>query len=119
MKTIIIIISWISIHTYFRPSDYRDSYTGYYICKQIYRHVNSSYQFVNDTTNYTLTVNKSDIDSMLTIITREGNLTVKLVGNNFKNPIGRHCFGRFSGDSIYVTNIPSAGPNTFVYFGRK
>ncbi len=117
----IIVIVWLSIQldVFFMPTDYRDSYTGNYVSTEICKRLNTSEGLVYDTSNYTIQVSKNAMDSMLTLMTREGELIVKLVGNNFRHPTGRHCFGKFSGDSIYVTIIPSPGPTSYRYNGKK
>lgn len=122
MKTIIMIcIGWIGsqCYTFLRPTDYRDSHTGNYSCKEIYKHLVTGNQIVQDTLKYTLTVNKSAIDSMVTLITQQGEFTVKLTSANILRHPTIRCFGKFSTDSIYLTYIPSAGPVSYRYYGKK
>ncbi len=118
MKTLIVIIITFFGIQIFMPSDYRDSYTGNYVCKKICKRLNFNNKIVYDTINYTLPVSKSLTDSMIILETSEGSFTVKLSNNTFRSPTTK-CFGSFSGDSIYARFIPSLGPTAYRYFGKK
>ena len=98
--------------------DYRDAYVGNYPGKAYYRYMNSAYKYTIDSSAYTINIAKSSSDSMIIITTSSGVFTVKLINNRFIGTI-QHCSGRFSGDSIYVSSIPSSAPMSYYYKGKK
>lgn len=107
-----------SFTTIIIPSDYRDAYVGNYPGKVYYRYMNSEYNYVVDSSSYTINIAKSQTDSMIVITSSSGVFNVKLINNNFKG-ITQRCYGKFSGDSIYVNYIPSSAPMSFYYIGKK
>lgn len=122
MKKIISILTitllLMSFKTILTPPDYRDAYVGNYLGKAYYRYANTDKTFLTDSSTYTINVAKSSSDSIIIITTYSGILTVKLINNRFKGTTQR-CYGKFSGDSIYVTSIPSSAPMAYHYKGKK
>lgn len=124
MKTLlflsILLLSWIEQSSVKNINfDYRNVVIGSYNSKEYHKYLNLENMIVYDTSNYILTISKkSNTDSFLILTTRERIFDVKLIGNSFRASSAR-CFGRFSGDSIYLTYIPSLGPTSYRYFGKK
>jgi hypothetical protein len=91
---------------------------GNYPGKVYYTYANADKTFKTDSSAYTINIAKSQSDSMIIITASSGVFTVKLINNRFKGNTQR-CYGKFSGDSIYVTNIPSSAPMSYYYRGKK
>ena len=122
MKTLIIFIcislTRLSTSTN-KASDFRDPYCGTYSCKSIYRHLTvQKTSFTQDTLGTTLTVSKNQADSVLNLAVGNDIFYVKLDDHRFRGTKAR-CFGHFSNDSIYFTFIPSLGPQSFRFVGKK
>lgn len=100
----------------FKPTDYRDAYCGSYSCKRIHEYLSYSGSINVDTTNFNLIVSKNITDSILNIETLEKTFEVKLKSSKI---LGNHLHGKFSNDSIYFVSIPSMGPTSYKYIGKK
>jgi hypothetical protein len=122
MKPLIISIltlTCVQLNNLFSAMDYRDNYCGNYAGRRTYKYVNAANTLTASTNNYTISVSKGLTDSTLTIGTMEGVFIAKLLNNQFRNTANHRFYGKFSNDSIYLNFIPSAGPNTFNYVGKK
>lgn len=111
-------ILWLSyepIINLFKPTDYRDSYCGNYSGKRIYKYISSGTIHI-DTTNYTVAISKNGSDSLINIETIENVFVGKLANNKV---MGNKYYAIFSNDSIYFTFIPSSGPISYKYIGKK
>ncbi len=119
MKTLIyILIIWLSykpINNLLKPSDYRDAYCGNYSGKRIHKYLSSGTIHL-DTINYTIAISKNGSDSLINIETTENVFVGKLTNHKV---IGNKYYSFFSNDSIYLTYIPSLGPNYYKYIGKK
>jgi hypothetical protein len=123
MKTILVIaifgLSFIEFNKH--TNDYRDLVCGTYSCIRIHEYPNQNLTTtIKDTSIVTLIISKSETDSLLIINTLEGFYSFKL--KDFKinsvNPRIRF-YGKFSNDSIYLNFMPSNGPFSYKYLGRK
>ena len=116
--TLSITLLFMSFTTILTPSDYRDAYVGNYLSKVYYKYAHIDKTFKVDSATNTINIAKSPSDSMIIITVTSGIFTVKLINNSFKGTT-QHCYGKFSGDSIYMTNIPSIAPMSYYYRGKK
>lgn len=123
MKSILVFIVWLItlLPSNKAAKDYRDTFCGNYSCKRIYKYSNSNYTgMVSDTSNVTLVISKNDKDSLLNINTPEGSFVFTLKDNNVSSTNKNiRCFGKIRNDSLYLTCIPSSGPESFRYIGKK
>jgi hypothetical protein len=103
-------------------TDYRDAYVGNYAGKRTDRHLKETTNTIVDVvSSYTLSVQKSDADSTLSITTSEGTYSLKLKTLELISTYdGLRVYGKFySADSILINFIPGHGPQAYYYKGKK
>ena len=102
-------------------TDYRDAYTGTYLCKSYIHHLSlENKQYVNDKGTVSIVISKDALDSVLQINLSQQILKAKLINNVLQPyPQGGHYGGRFyAADSLSFGYTPSMAVS-LRYIGKK